>query len=783
MKRPLLLFAIALMIGILTAQTNYPYLFFIFLLVAFVTSGIFIFIKFRVEFYILIGILLFYVTGFAEFSYVDHANNHKFEGLAGQQVIVRGTIDSDPDIRETKVLYTVKTKEIETAEGEKSVNGKILLTTLKSKDGKLYEYGTKVQIIGEINVPKGKRNPGGMDYRKFLARSGISATLFAKDDQITIGNGRDVNIFVKAGLDVRTKIINVINRSLPKEQAGLLNGMLIGYREGLSKDVQGAFSDAGLSHIMAVSGMNVAFIVLPFVFLFNKLSIRQRAANLIIICILIVFVLITGFSPSVLRAVVMAMIVLIAQMIRRETDIIVSLSFAAILLLIYNPYTLFDIGFQLSFIATLSLVIFYERIKQLLSVKWVPNAVLDILAVTLAAQVGVIPVTAFYFNKISIISFASNLLVVPLVQIVTILGFVMAILGQFSIFLSQLIGYINNTFLTFILYTTKISASVPLAVVRVVTPSILLILLYYIGAVFYLRYKPEHKIKIHPRYYAAVVLLLMIVLGIRSILPKSMEVVFIDVGEGDSTFVRTCKGKTVLIDGGGSNSKLKTESNIGDTVIVPFLLDYGITKLDMVVATHGHDDHIQGLIPVMESLKVDNLVIPDLSDVQEFKKLLDISQNKKIMVQKCRKGNIIRLDGETYFKTIYPAKELGTQGVSPNNDSLVLKLNYDQVNILFTGDIEARVESALIETESDVKADVLKVAHHGSITSSSPGFLNAVSPFAAVISVGKNNFGHPSQVVLDRLVDNKVKLFRTDETGAVILTTNGKRVKFEKMVQ
>jgi competence protein ComEC len=286
-------------------------------------------------------------------------------------------------------------------------------------------------------------------------------------------------------LEIRSRIVGVLEKSLPKEQAALLNGMLIGYTKGMDEKMTGAFSDAGLTHVMAVSGMNVAFIVFPLIFLFKKMRIGQTPANFVIIGVLILFVFVTGFSPSVLRAVIMAVIMLTAQIIKRQTDVITSISFAAILLLLYNPYTLFDIGFQLSFTATLSLVLFYKYIKELLSFKHIPGFISDVLSATLAAQIGTIPITAFYFNKISIISLASNLIVVPLVEVITIIGTIMALAGQFSTEVSQVIGYVDCTFLTFILYVTKISSKVPFAVVRVVTPPLYAVFLYYVASLFF----------------------------------------------------------------------------------------------------------------------------------------------------------------------------------------------------------------------------------------------------------------------------------------------------------
>ena len=537
-----------------------------------------------------------------------------------------------------------------------------------------------------------------------------------------------------------------------------------------------------LSHIMAVSGMNIAFIVFPLLFLFKKFGVKQKAANIFIILTLIIFVFITGFSPSVVRAVIMAIIVLTGQLIFREPDIITSLSLSACLLLIFNPMTLFNIGFQLSFAATFSLIIFHKNIKKILNFKYLPKAITELLAVTVSAQIGVLPIIAFYFNKISLISIPTNLLVVPLTGIITVLGFIMAILGQFSIFLAQILANINYSFLTFILFITKISASFPFAIIKVTTPKILIIFLYYFIILFFFWYKPKKDIRINPRTIIAFSSLILIVFSIYILYPRGLEIVFIDVGEGDSTFIRSASGKTVLIDGGGIINSQNTQNNIGDTTVIPFLLDYGISKLDLVIATHGHEDHIQGLLPVLQELDVSDFVIPDISRKTEFEQLIDISTKRGIKVDSCQKGDTIKLDNETYFDILHPPLNYKVTQTALNNSSLVLKLHYKKVSILFVGDIENEVENILLKENADLGADILKIAHHGSNFSTSTDFLKKVDPLIAIISVGKNTFGHPTEGVLERLKAEKVQVYRTDESGAIIVKSNGEKLRISKTI-
>jgi len=775
-KRPLLLFSISLGTGILSAYLSKSYLF--------VAISVFVLLISISIFYagiktmaVLAAVsLLFYCIGAFEYLYVENMNMSKFMNYAGKEVEIYGYIDSEPDIKANRVSYIIKTSEISDSGESKAVEGRILFTTLNDNSGNIFEYGRKMKITGILNLPSGRRNPGGFDFRQYLAKSGISATVFATPGNINPGTLQQSGLFGRTGLFLRKKIVDIINRSLPEEQAGLMNGMLIGYREGMTKSVQQAFSDAGLSHLMAVSGMNVAFIVFPLAFVFRKLQIGKKISNSFIICVLLLFIYITGFSPSVLRAVIMGIILLAGEMIYREPDVYTSISFAAIILLLYNPYNLFDIGFQLSFAATFSLVLLYKNFKEFINFKFMPDIAADVLAATMAAQVGVLPIVVYYFNKISLVSVFSNLLVVPLVQVITIFGALMVLLGGINIIFSQLLGYINCTFLSFVLFVTKISASLPMSVIKVVTPSIPVILSYYAAAIFFLWYKPLYRIKIAAEHYMAALAIIAAIICIKIIIPMDMEVVFIDVGEGDSTFIRTHTGKTVLIDGGGYSSKIRPDSNIGESVIIPFLLDYEVTRLDLAIGTHGHDDHLQGLTEVIKGFDVGSVIIPDVEDKRGFTGLLKASGDKGIPVNTCGRGDSIKLDNYTSLDVLHPGKGYIPLKSTLNNSSLVLKLCYKNTSILFPGDIEEEAEKVLLSYRQNLAADVIKVAHHGSSYSTGVEFLSEVKPEAAVISVGKNNFGHPSPGVLERLKGNNIRLLRTDLDGAVILTSNGDKI-------
>lgn len=784
MKRPLLLFSLFLIAGIYAAHMGRTAIY-ITSIALMVFSLLFVY-HYRSKKIIitLSGIIVFFIAGAVEFTIVNEINSNKFIEFSGQEVRVNGFVCTEPDFKESKTVYTIKTDSVIANGNNYKVKGKLLLTVPLKDETQVFEYGMSLTINGKINIPDGKRVPKGFDYKRHLLKSGISATMYAQSNNIEIGSSRNINPLMMVGISLRKRITNTVKMCLPKEQAALLSGMLIGYTEDMSDEVANAFSDAGLSHLTAVSGMNIAFIVFPLVFLFKKMHLSQKISNIITIGILILFLFITGFSPSVARAVIMAVIILVGQLLKRETEIFTSISFALILLLIYNPYTLFDIGFQLSFAATLSLVLFYKYIKSKLDFKFLPSLVSDVLAATISAQLGVVLISAMYFNKISIISLISNLLVVPLVEVLTILGIVMVLVGQIAIIPAEFLGLVCNTFLSFILYVAKISSQIPFAVVKIATPSIPFLMIYYIAILYFFWIRPTFEIKLKPKYYALALSLILIIFSSMYFLPKDMRLVFIDVGQGDSQLVVTSSGKAMLIDGGGFASMTDLTRNMGDYTVVPFLYDYGITKLDLVVSTHGDDDHLQGLLTVFKEIKVDNLIIPYNMDLEPYRSLLELAGKQNTATRACKAGDIIKLDNDTNIKVLNPIEGIKYNKSPENNGAIVFKLNYKDVNILFTGDIEKEAEKILLDNNADLKADILKVSHHGSKTSTTEEFLNATDPKIAVISVGKNNnFGHPAESVIERLQNKSVKILRTDIHGTILMKTNGSDIKVWKTLE
>ena len=780
-KRPMIFFAISLCLGILLTSI-FKMIPAIVIGIIFLFVGICLLLIVKGYKALIIGTVIFYLLGVIQFSFFENKYNDTFSDYENKTVAVVGNIISDPVVSDGRASYIINTQHISYEGRTESINGKILLKTYLEEDFEPYNYGKKVWVEGIIRLPKGQRNPGGFNYKRYLTVSGISATMYVPFEKIEDKGYFKKNIIISAGIFLRQRIIKAIDKSLPSKKAEIMKGMLLGYKDGIEKEVRDSFSDSGLAHIMAVSGLHVGFIVAALIFLFRKLRFNKTVSNLLIFIILIIYSAAIGFTPSVVRASIMISIILAGQMLKRETDVLTSISFAAILLLLFNPYNIYSVGFQLSFSATISIVLFYNVIKNAKLIKKLPEFISKIASVSIAAQIGVMPVIAYYFNKVSIVTVFANIIAVPIAGITIISGFIMVVIGQFSIVLSQFVGNINSLSLSLILLISKLSSNIPFAVWTVYTPSVIIIFIYYSLVLFFLKIKPAKNIKLKPSYYIIVFALIVILFVSTFFMPQNMEVVFLDVGSGDSAFIRTQEGKTVLIDGGGYNSYSKDEPNTGEMIIIPFLLEEGISKIDVMIGTHGHSDHVTGLNEVLKAYRVEKIVLPDVESREGLEEILNVSRQKEIPVYRVEKGDNIKLDSYTNIAILHPQDEFSSRIDDLNNNSIVANLKYKDISILFTGDIEEEAEQYLIRESIDVKCNVLKVAHHGADTSTTKTFLENAKPSVAIISVGRNKFGHPSNEIIERLKERNVIIYRTDLNGAIMLKSDGKKLKISSQI-
>ena len=771
MKRPLAVAAIALIWGIILADVNNYHSWGLVSLAISLIVFILTYkpLKGRLSVFCLLAVP-FMIIGYTLHSINENHYYNSFMELEGQSVTVQGVLIDEPEQLEGKMRFTLKVCSINSEGSILQKNHRIQVNVYSMDPIPGLKYGSIISVSGEIKIPAGRRNFGGVDTRKFLAARGISGTMNVSLKTIKILEGREFSWIKNTGYKLRHSIITTLDKCLPSEESSVIAGMLIGYTANMPEELEEDFRRAGLSHIMAVSGANIAFLLVPFLWLLKKIGFNPRWSSAIAFPAMIFYVFATGMEASVVRAAIMAGVTLTGMLLWRNSDIYCSIAFSAIIILLNNSFMLYDLGFILSFSATLSLVIFYKAIFKKLPAR-LPKFIKDVLAGTIAAQIGVIPIIAYCFNTFSVISILSNLLIVPLTGLLTVLGALAVILGNIYMPIGLVLGVLSRIVTDIILFITRASASIPWAEINIATPSFILVIIYYF-LILYFRYCHFRIRKEAAKPFAAAILAICGVLIVLISIPnRALKIYFADVGQGDCTIIRTPAGHNIIIDGGGSIND-ERGSFAGERIVVPLLYNLNMTQIDLMIASHGHVDHIGGLKTVLDKVKVKGLIVADAPDI-EMNELTDKALNMGIPITRMKEGGILYQEDGLIIKALYPLEEewlMPNASVANANElSLVVRLDYGDFNALFTGDIGFETEKRIMNDIAVLNCDLLKVAHHGSKYSSDKEFLANIDPSLAVISVGRNTYGHPDPETLDRLSSQGARILKTIESGGILV--------------
>lgn len=712
--------------------------------------------------------ILIIVIGFSYIKLIDYRYEKDYNfANSKENHIIEGIVVSDKRDKEYKEVYDLDVKKID---GVKIKGNKKYLLNIKKSKEMYIKFGDYIKINAKIELPSKARNYMGFDYQRYLKSKKIIATIIDVEN-VEILDVNKVNIVENIFNSVRNNIKEIMYKLLPKDARELAVGMIIGDKDELDAKIEEDFKNSNLTHMLAVSGAHISYVILGLNLMLKKTSNRFR--KIFMICFLIFFVGVTNFTPSVQRASIMAILLLVSTMLYRSQDTYTSIAFSGLVILIINPYSFFDIGFQLSFGGTIGIVLMYNNLMKRFKTKGkLKGYIASSICVSVCANLVIIPIMAFNFNTVSLTFWISNLLAGPFLGVIIILGFCVYLLS-FVIFPVAKIISIPLKYLIYILLAiVKYCSKIPFSSITIRTPYIFEILIYYI--VLYLVF---NYAKIKPYSKKLVVIILIIILIANSCIfvqnHGKMIIYFIDVGQGDSTLIRTAKNKTILIDGGGSEN---SSFDVGEKTLLPYLLDRKITVLDYVVISHFDTDHCGGILYLMEHIKVKNIIISKQGkESSNYNKFKNIVLDKGISVIFVKKGDKIKIDNETYMDVLFPSNNFISDNIL-NNNSIVTKVCYNNFSILFTGDVEEIAENEICReyhTTDKLKANILKVAHHGSKTSSTAEFIKMVKPQIALIGVGeKNKFGHPNDGVIQRLKNMNTKIYRTDKMGEIVIQIN-----------
>ncbi|MEX0719815.1 MAG: DNA internalization-related competence protein ComEC/Rec2 [Balneolaceae bacterium] len=659
--------------------------------------------------------------------------------------------------------------------GDITSSKKYLARILADDDPTEATIGDSVFFSGTIIPVSEKRNPLDFDYKKYLYSQGIEVQIRVDSLIQIIPNSKS-----SEWVWWREKALSLVEKNFTKRTAPIAKALLLGYKQDLDSESKTAFARAGLSHIMAVSGLHVGFIVAPFwviiPFFWTK-KYGSQIGLIFLILILLTYAGITGFSASVMRASVMAVFLTYGKLFYKINDSINLTAAAAIVLLIINPSQLFEIGFQLSFSAVLIILLILPVIQNLLPywvrIRWYGTPIMVVI-VSLVVQFGLYPLQVFYFGEISLISPLANALFVPFLGLVVPLSLAAIFITAITSSVGFIINYPSLLFLDlmaeFVNQATEWSWAWSSA-----SLSTALIFLLWIFLIFGIsaHQTPSLRWKMLIGFLALCCLISTQNI-IQKVTPKKLEITFFDVGQGDAALLKTPSGKHVLIDVGvwspGYNS--------GKSVILPHLQNSGIEKIDAVILSHPHADHIGGIIDVLQEVPIDVIYNSGYSyDSNLYQSYLTLAKDKNIPLLEVSAGDTLGLDPVMLFLIMGPDGNYYSK--DPNEHSVVMNVIYGETEFLFTGDAGEIQEKRILDSYGTLlDTDLLKVGHHGSRTSSGTSFLDKVTPEIAVVSLAKRNrFRHPHREALQRLHQTKAELLFTSRERAIVFESDGEKIE------
>ena len=716
-----------------------------------------VFIKKQAIILIIIGIAIGYLNikiknkTYEDFNKIEKENNN-----------IIGVV---LDYKETEYGYTYTIK----GKTKGFSNKKILVYTSKNCKldiGDLAKFNLELQKISE------RRNYKGFNYKEYLKTKGIYG--IAKSNKIEVIGKNKVNIIYRFSINIREKIKNKIYSNLPKNSAGLLAALVVGDKSNIEEEVINNFKANNLSHILAISGMHISYIIILINYILVKLKVPKKFVSITISVILIIFIIITNFSPSVIRASIMGIIVLVSKSFYYKADFWTCIAISVLVTTFINPFYILDMGFKLSYIGTISIVVFSKTIIKLENKKTLKEKIKELAILTICAQILLIPITILNFHTISTYFIFSNILVSPIVSIVIMLGFITIGTSFISIGISKALFYILNIFLKLLNFIPEVLSKFPFSKIYITNMNYISFVLYYIAILIayvwtinknkikkgLLLRRYERKLLKSKTYKNAIIVVIVIFIfvnisvNIFNLLDRKLNIYFIDVGQGDSTLIVTPNKHTILIDGG----------DFEKDILLEYLLDRNINRINFIIISHFDSDHIGGLFEVMNELKIDKVIIPIGMETSEnygrFKEIIGNKRIKTILVgggsiSTQESSNRLYIEKDLYIDFLWPNnKKLISENIL-NNNSIVCKLNYKECSMLFTGDIEEIAEKEILQEYKNnlsiLNSGILKAAHHGSKTSSTKEFLEAVKPKMVLIGVGENNkFGHPNAEVTNR---------------------------------
>ncbi len=839
--RPLIPLLLALMAGIVVGLWL-PGLSSVLVAVAIVFL-IFLLIFLKKQRVYLLPIFLFFTLGYWSLqSWVSPRlpANHVSHFVDGRPWHIIGTVDGDPERFPDRTRFVLKAESLARKGVFYKVSGAVRVTIREPVAG--LRSGDRVACLAKLKEIHNFNNLGGFNYRRYLAFRGIyaSASVSRESFVIRLHPGKTYRLghaidhsrravsglidkattptlpspFKGAGLGggkdpetgstgqrangMRSAECGVRNAG-QGDVRGIIKALLIGDRSEVSREIRDVFNRIGTAHLLAISGLHIGIVAtLAFLGFRFVLARSQRVllaawpakgAALLSLFPVLFYGLLAGMSPATQRAVIMVMVFLMALLFERERDTINTLALAALVILIISPTALFEISFQLSFTAVFAILYMLKHFPFVVELRRGPSTAYKRLAlflfVSAAAILGTLPITLYYFNQTSLIGILTNCVMVPLIGFLVVpLGLLAVLFLPVAPTVALLIMKGATVTLEGCLGLAVFFSKWPFAAVRTVTPTLIEIGLYYALAWVLFNFRQTRLAR--PLLIGlAIVALADVGYWVNERYGRSeLKMTVIDVGQGSSALMELPGGPCILVDGGGFYDN---RFDVGAWVVGPFLWKRKIATVEILVLSHPNSDHLNGLLFIARHFNVREVWMnQEYVPNKQYQDFLDIISQKDIRIVGLEELLTPKTINGVRFQVLYPPEDFLERKTEDswrtlNNNCLVLKVLFDKVSFLLTGDIEAEAEKELTSLAcTTLKSNVLLVPHHGSRGSSTPEFLKCVDPDMGVISSGwKNIFGFPHQKTLKRYQDRGCQVFRTDRQGAIVITTDGKHLSVQ----
>jgi competence protein ComEC len=717
--------------------------------------------------FIFLLLLAFFLGSFSfvadNYRYYAPQSISNFQSQA--KVLVKARLEIDPgDLSGSN--YYLKVKELNKHNFR---YGKIIVSK-RCFDN--YHSGDLLSLYLKLSLPQKQLNPGGFSYRNFLKRK-----------QIYLQGWQPTNIkFLAASFDYRKLIIKLKSKFLDKvdllfqdKNQALIKAVVFGERSALDKKEKSLLRGAGASHLLAISGLHIGILVFAlqqFILKFFKQS--KKTLFSLSLC-LVIYILMIGASAAVIRAASLALLYLWSVELKRDTDFLNLLAVTLIINLIFDPAAIFKVSLQLSYLLVLGLYLLTPFLN-----KFLPA----LLAVSAAAQLAAFAITIYYFNQYNYIAFLTNIWLIPLFSFLLPFLFIIILISFLNITLASLGAIFAAKLLniTFALLTLMVKLQGKPLLFK--TPPLFLVVIYYC-LLFYLpltfrHYQINFSLKTQQLKQITVLTAFIISLLIFSYQNNSqlLKVTYLAVGQGDGIYVEFPNGEKMIIDTGPPG---KDNMGIAYTII-PYLDHFGIKNIDYLVISHFDADHVGGMPYLLKNKQINNIFIPPFKKPAKYHVWLNnyLSTHQQPKLYKLTAGQQLQV-GQCQLSILNPL--INKISSDRNANSIVILVNYKNNSFLFTGDLPASQEKRIIREYKLKKINILKAGHHGSNTSSCAELLKNLRPDLTVISVGRNNFGHPAPEVLSRLNKYNLKYLRTDQNGAITVLSNGSQLKIKTFLR